>query len=281
MSRLDIDLRRALRIGIRAELLLGLAQSRRGAAGVAHLDANDLDTVRELVGLDAAALGASLTALRTLPEIVDAAAGEGGGVAIHFLGAAVRHLSDLPAETLQSLRQHGIDSAAAGQLLDAYQELEVDYSEAAFLQFALRELTPRRNRRLPEHWMPGPFCRAGLDKRGAGAAFIDELVPEFILRFNENPKPVASLDLEFFRFAALRWQQYVNAFDESTDIRALPEGWRPSRQVLDALAQRGMSLAGAERLLPHFRLRNSEQGEVSRNWGLEFIKFCAANPQGL
>jgi hypothetical protein len=261
-----LDLARAARIGLTAEVLLHevLEHQRDGASSITP---EQLTQLRLALGDPAADLWPAALNLIGEGGVLDVSETAAGG--LQFILMALQPLR-LPPSIQQAARQHGIPLATVQRLYHQWHAL-VELDEASFIRQCLREQEPRP---LSRHWQPGQFCKAGLYQRGISETFVADLVPEFVLIFNEQPRAALSLDLEFFRFATARWRRYVNSFDDSTDLRPLPERWEPGAVVRRELAQRGITTEQIAHWLPEFRLRKHESGQLSRQWGAEFLRFC-------
>lgn len=265
----ELDLERAARIGLLAEVLLHEVSAHR-RDDHALLSSAQLARLRETAGNPD--LDLWLEALNLIGEggVIDVAGTEQGGL---LFTLQPNQPMPLPATYRQALRQQGIPIEVGEQLFRQWRGM-AELGEADFVRQCLREQKPPV---LSRYWQPGPFCLAGLRQRGVSERFVADLIPEFILLYNERRSRVLSLDLEFFRFASVRWGRYVNAFDESTDLRPLPERWEPSLAVRRELNHRGIDVLTINRRLPEFRLSKRESNHLSRHWGAEFVRFCTDN----
>lgn len=266
----EIDLLRAARIGAIGELML-LAIEPYRAKGEGILSFQQMRLLQQASAEPSIDLYSVALSLIGESSIEDVWEEEGG---LFFVFEPVFELKPLPTEFAQAVRQHGIRLADAERVYRAWQADLPTMGESEFVRLCLRVVGLPVPAALPRHWQPGPLSSEALRRRGVTEQFIAEVLPEFLLFFNEAPVAGVSPDQSFFRFANKRWRQYVNTFDESTDYRPLPERWQPSSLVLRELGKRGVSTELAQRRLPEFRLYVVDRGHLSRHWGLEFIRYC-------
>lgn len=264
-----IDLTRAARIGAIAELMLQVIAPFRGR-GEGVLADEELTLLREASGtpnLDLYPIALSLIGECGIEDVWEE------GNSLVFVFELETTFEPMPPDFAQAVRQHGITLREAERVYRESRSL-MTLDEKTFVQLCLREVGLPKPAALPKGWEPGPISTEALQRRGVTEQFVEELLPEFLLVFNDNPVVGISADQAFFRFASKRWRQYINAFDESTDLRPLPDRWQPSAQVHRELEKRGFERSQIERVLPEFRLHARERGGVNRHWGLEFVRYC-------
>ena len=120
-------------------------------------------------------------------------------------------------------------------------------------------------------WRPRNEVYALLSQYGVPRDFAEELVPEFVLYWNERGTERHSWGNRFFTHALGAWRKQQASTAVARPQTAMSEAWRPSNAALHILQTRGVSGDLIAQELATFILYWRDRGDVCSTWDSRFI----------
>lgn len=107
---------------------------------------------------------------------------------------------------------------------------------------------------------------------GISAAFIGDILPEFVAYWRDSGKRQSSWNSTFIKHANRQWQQQRYRQHSDAQKHSMHGDWQPDADALLILERAGISRSFIEDAVPEFILYWREKGVADNSWNSKFVQ---------
>lgn len=187
------------------------------------------------------------------------------------------------ADTLQQLKQHGIEDAFIASQLPEFIHYWCERGDTSyawgnkFLKHVVQawrrhQAGVDRSAPMSRQWSPSEDALEILQRIDISADFIQDAVPEFVLYWRERGDGISTWNSKFVAHVKTQWARYNSALEYDNEPRPLPANWQPSQDVFEILSLANIDHHFAQQQLPAFCLFWKEDRRQFSSWNTKFLQ---------
>lgn len=124
---------------------------------------------------------------------------------------------------------------------------------------------------IPRDWQPSDESIERIGQTGVDREFALSLVPEFIIYWRERGDRHHGWSAKFYSHCLHEYRRHEIALATGRTFGVMTADWEPTQQVINSLAQGGISPAFSLACVPEFRIYWIDQGTLTNTWNTKFL----------